>query len=71
MDAVLLRRDRKLCRCSDGRARSEPGFALETFEVRVFGGQFRRQDLDDDGAAELRVDGLVDCALTARANLVQ
>ena len=51
--------------------RSEARFALEAFEVGFLDGQFRRQDFDDDRATELRIDGLINCALPARAEFFQ
>ncbi len=33
------------------------------------GGQFRRKNFDDDRATETLVNGFIDCALTARADL--
>ena len=41
------------------------------FRLVVFGSEFGRQDFDDDRAAELRVGGLVNSALSARADLVK
>jgi hypothetical protein len=59
--------------CADVRmvqGRSETRFTIETLQVCVFASEFRRQDFDDYGAAELRVGRFVDRALAACANLV-
>ena len=51
--------------------RSQPCLALETFQIGFFDREFRRQDLDDDRAAQLQIGGFVNRALSARAQLVR
>src|SRR5689334_15720951 len=50
--------------------RREPRFAFEALEVCFFGAEFGRNDFDHNRAAELRVDGFVNCALPADTELV-
>ena len=49
--------------------RAKLGLAFESSEVCGLLRQFRRKDLDDDGTVQLRVEGLVDRSLSARADL--
>jgi len=51
--------------------RSQPRLALEPFQIGCFDRKFRRQDLDDDCAAQLLIGGFVNRALSARAQLVR
>ncbi len=51
--------------------RREPCFPGKTFQVGVFDGQFRRQDFDHDGAAQLVVGGFINRALSAGAELLE
>src|SRR5262249_3937007 len=46
-------------------------FALETLEIGFAGGKFRGQHLDDERAAKLRVDGFIDCSLSALTELLK
>ena len=50
---------------------SQAGLALKAFHVCFFGDKFFRQDLDDQSAAKLGVNGLVDRSLTARTELLE
>src|ERR1044072_2665932 len=49
----------------------EPRFAFETLEISFAGGQLGRQNFDDECAAELRIDGFIDGALSALTELLQ
>src|SRR5690349_529132 len=71
MDAVDLV---EIKDCADVRMierRSEASFAFEAFEVRFFRGEFGGQDLDHKGAAELRINSLIDRSLTALTELLE
>ena len=50
---------------------AELSFAFEAFEVCGLLSELRREDLDDDSAVELGVEGLIDRALAARADLFE
>ncbi len=49
--------------------RGKACFALEAFEARFARGQLRRQDFEHDRAPKLRIERLIDSALSARADL--
>src|SRR6266404_9337089 len=50
--------------------RSQPRFALKAFQIGFLNGEFGWQHLYDDGAAELLIDGFINRALTAGADLL-
>ena len=50
---------------------SKARFSLETLEVRFARGKLGRQDFDYERATQLRIDGLVDRALSALTELLE
>ena len=51
--------------------RGESSFALEAFKVCFLGSELRRENFDDDSAAEFCIGRFVDSALSAYAELLQ
>src|SRR5882672_3132712 len=49
---------------------SEPGLALESFQVGFFDSEFGRQDFENNRAPEFLIDSFVNRALSARADLL-
>ena len=51
--------------------RAKLGLTFEAFEIRGFLSEFGRKDLYDDGPVKLGVEGLINGALAARADLCE
>src|SRR5437764_1091262 len=51
--------------------RSESRFTLKAFQVGFFNGEFRGENLYDNGATKLRVGRFVNCSLPTGANLLK
>jgi hypothetical protein len=49
---------------------SEPRFSFESLQVGLFDRELSRQNFDDDRASELLIDGFINRALSAGAQLV-
>ncbi len=53
------------------KLRAKLSFAFKSFEIGCFLRQFRRQNFDDDGSVELRVNGFVNRSLPASADFFE
>ena len=53
------------------QGRSKTRFALKTLEVCFSRGQLGGKNFDDEGAAQFRIDGFIDRALSALTELLE